>query len=93
PGLFKNEVATFFLFMWVWFRIIFFDRVFVRVQQLCFETLQLPRIVAVVEPTNTASCKVIEKIGLRFVDQRHVYGRMLNYYAAERDEYLQTLRG
>jgi ribosomal-protein-alanine N-acetyltransferase len=53
-----------------------------------FEDLQLPRIVAVVEPTNTASCKVIEKIGLQFVDQRHVYGRILNYYAAERDEYL-----
>jgi ribosomal-protein-alanine N-acetyltransferase len=49
-----------------------------------FNTLQLPRIVAVVEPANTASCKVIEKIGLKLQGQAPYYGRTMNYYAADR---------
>jgi ribosomal-protein-alanine N-acetyltransferase len=49
-----------------------------------FDTLGLNRIVAVVAPENLASCKVIEKIGLKYERQAHIYGRMLNYYVAER---------
>ncbi|MGC3970757.1 MAG: GNAT family N-acetyltransferase [Pirellulales bacterium] len=55
-----------------------------------FRTLGLSRITAVVEPTNLASCKVIEKIGLRFERLAHYYGREMNYYGAERDEYLAS---
>ena len=57
--------------------------------QYGFNTLALPRIVAVVDPVNVASCRVIEKIGLPYQHQAHYYGRQLNYYAADREPYLQ----
>jgi RimJ/RimL family protein N-acetyltransferase len=55
-----------------------------------FHTLALPRIVAVVEPANVASCRVIEKIGLPYRHQAPHYGRTMNYYAADREEYLRS---
>jgi RimJ/RimL family protein N-acetyltransferase len=51
-----------------------------------FEKLGLKRIVAVVAPLNVASCRVLEKIGLKLEGQKHYYGRMMNYFAAERTE-------
>ena len=53
-----------------------------------FTTLALPRIVAVVDPANTASCRVIEKIGLTYRHRALHYGRQLNYYTADREPYL-----
>jgi ribosomal-protein-alanine N-acetyltransferase len=59
-----------------------------------FVTLALPRIVAVVEPPNTASRQVLEKIGLRFEKSAHYYGRTMNYFSAERAAFLaQSSRG
>lgn len=58
-----------------------------------FRTLALPRIVGVVEPPNVASCQVLEKIGLRLQGQQHIYGRMMNYFVAERSEFLKAHLG
>jgi ribosomal-protein-alanine N-acetyltransferase len=52
-----------------------------------FETLGLDRIVAVVQPENAASCRVIEKIGLRYVKNAHFYDTDVKYYAITREEY------
>jgi [ribosomal protein S5]-alanine N-acetyltransferase len=52
-----------------------------------FVALALPRIVAVVDPVNVPSCRVIEKIGLPYQHRAHYYGRQLNYYAADRETY------
>ena len=49
-----------------------------------FDTLKLERIVAVVEPANVASCGVLEKVGLKLQGQEHYYGRMMNFFVAER---------
>jgi ribosomal-protein-alanine N-acetyltransferase len=52
-----------------------------------FETLRLDRIVAVVQPENGASCRVIEKIGLRYVKNARFYDTDVRYYAITREEY------
>jgi len=55
-----------------------------------FIGLNLPRIVAVVLPDNLPSQKVMKKLGLRYekdimkADMRH------NYFAFERDDYIQS---
>jgi RimJ/RimL family protein N-acetyltransferase len=56
-----------------------------------FETLGLDRIVAVVQPENVASCRVIEKIGLRYVKDARFYDTDVKYYAIIREEH-QDLR-
>ena len=55
-------------------------------------TLGLPRIVAVVLPTNTRSLRVIEKLGL--VPQGEVLhaGLTHRYFVLERDDYLRLRR-
>ena len=52
-----------------------------------FEELALDRIVAVVQPENIASCRVIEKIGLRYVRDARFYETNVRYYAISREEY------
>ena len=52
-----------------------------------FEELALDRIVAVVQPANVASCRVIEKIGLRYVRDARFYDTDVKYYAISRKEY------
>ena len=52
-----------------------------------FEELALDRIVAVVQPENVASCRVIEKIGLRYVSDARFYETNVKYYAISREEY------
>ncbi len=49
-----------------------------------FERLGLARIVAVVDPANHASQRVLEKIGLRFERMAHHYNKDLRYYVALR---------
>jgi RimJ/RimL family protein N-acetyltransferase len=53
-----------------------------------FETLGLKRIVAVVQPENAASCRVIEKIGLRYEKDARFYDTDVKYFAITREEYL-----
>jgi RimJ/RimL family protein N-acetyltransferase len=52
-----------------------------------FEELGLDRIVAVVQPENIASCRVVEKIGLRYVKDARFYQTDVKYYAITREEY------
>ena len=52
-----------------------------------FEELRLDRIVAVVQPENIASSRVIEKIGLRYVKDARFYDTDVKYYAINREEY------
>ena len=52
-----------------------------------FETLGLDRIVAVVQPENAASCRVIEKIGLRYEKDARFYDTDVRYFAITREEY------
>lgn len=54
-----------------------------------FGTLNLPRIVAVVAPPNTASSHVLEKIGLKYQHPAHYYGRQMRYFAADRETFLK----
>jgi RimJ/RimL family protein N-acetyltransferase len=51
-----------------------------------FDRLGLPRIVAVVDPLNHASQRVIEKIGLKFERMGRYYNKELRYYAAQRGD-------
>src|SRR5436190_8096080 len=52
-----------------------------------FEELALDRIVAVVQPENAASCRVIEKIGLRYERDARFYDTDVKYFAITREEY------
>jgi ribosomal-protein-alanine N-acetyltransferase len=51
-----------------------------------FEELDLDRIVAVVQPGNVASLRVLEKIGLRYVKDARYYNSDVKYYAITREE-------
>lgn len=52
-----------------------------------FKDLGLDRIVAVVQPENIASRRVIEKIGLRYVKDARFYDTDVKYYAITREQY------
>ncbi len=54
-----------------------------------FGTLGLARIVAVVEPPNVASRKVLEKIGFKYQCLARYYGRPMSYFAADRGVFLE----
>ncbi len=54
-----------------------------------FGTLGLARIVAVVEPPNVASLKVLEKAGLKYQCLAHYYGRPMSYFAIDREAWLE----
>jgi ribosomal-protein-alanine N-acetyltransferase len=50
-----------------------------------FTVLGVPRVVAQVEPANTASRHVLEKLGMTVREERIAYGRPHLLYAVERD--------
>jgi len=50
-----------------------------------FQTLGLAQVVAVVHPENTASIRVIEKIGMRFTGQCEYFGMTVRRYVALKD--------
>jgi RimJ/RimL family protein N-acetyltransferase len=50
-----------------------------------FDVLGVPRVVAQVEPANTASRRVLEKLGMREVETRTAYGRPHLLYEVRRD--------
>ena len=55
--------------------------------QYGFETLKLESIVAIVHPENGASRRVIEKLGMEFVDQNHYFGMDVYRYSLDRSSY------
>jgi ribosomal-protein-alanine N-acetyltransferase len=53
-----------------------------------FETLQLPRIIGMAFPANVASCRILEKLGLKLTTELpQNYGPELNYYLLKREDY------
>lgn len=52
-----------------------------------FEELGLDRIVAVVQPKNVASRRVLEKIGLRYLKDARFYNTDVKYYAITSEEH------
>lgn len=52
-----------------------------------FEEIGLPRIVAVALPANTASWRVMQKLGMSFEKNAHHYGFDVVYYAMNREEF------
>jgi ribosomal-protein-alanine N-acetyltransferase len=52
-----------------------------------FETLHLPRIVAVAVPANRASTRVMEKLGMEYQGPDHHYGLDVARYAITRHAY------
>ncbi len=52
-----------------------------------FEEINLPRIIAVAFPDNTASLRVMEKIGLHYEKTTYVYDAEMPLYALERSAY------
>lgn len=53
-----------------------------------FETLGLKKIVASAFVDNSGSTRVMEKIGMRYIDNRLHYGRMQAYYEIERKDFI-----
>jgi RimJ/RimL family protein N-acetyltransferase len=49
-----------------------------------FSTLGLPQIVAVVEPDHVVSKYILEKVGMRFVEQRTLHGKLVDYMVVDR---------
>lgn len=58
-----------------------------------FKVLNLEKIVSSAHVDNRASTRVMEKIGMRFIDNRFHYGCMQAYYEIARNEYLPMLSG
>ncbi len=56
-----------------------------------FEVVKLERIVAVVNPENTPSQRVLLKLGMRYVKQAHHYNADLMYYELSKKEFRQDL--
>ena len=52
-----------------------------------FEKLKLDRIIALAKPDNTASRRVIEKIGMRYLKNAEYWGITCAYYAISRSQY------
>jgi len=69
-----------------------------RVLRFGFETLKLDRIVAVTDPRNAASVKVIEKLGMiyrkKIENLPEIYSHYQGclYYSLSREEYLRTTK-
>ena len=51
-----------------------------------FSALGLTQIVAVVEPDHVVSKHILEKLGLRFVEQRSLHGKLVDYMVVDRPE-------
>jgi RimJ/RimL family protein N-acetyltransferase len=56
-----------------------------------FDTVGLPRIIAITHPQNTASRRVMEKLGLRYERDIEVFGLHAAYYALDRGQILPFL--
>jgi RimJ/RimL family protein N-acetyltransferase len=51
-----------------------------------FSTLGLPQIVAIVEPNHMVSKHILENVGMRFVEQLTLHGKLVNYMVADRPD-------
>ncbi|NNE86032.1 MAG: GNAT family N-acetyltransferase [Alphaproteobacteria bacterium] len=51
-----------------------------------FATLGLERIVAVVEPDHVVSKHILEKVGMRFVEQRTLHDKLVDFMVVDRSD-------
>lgn len=58
-----------------------------------FETAGLERIVAVADPANTGSWRIMEKCGMKYEKTEKHYGMDCVFYAISRDEFLVAAPG
>lgn len=58
--------------------------------QYAFERLNPDKIVAVAEPENVSSRRVMEKLGMKFVRRGEFYNRELVQYAVSRESWLES---
>jgi len=58
--------------------------------QYAFEKLKTEKIVAVAEPENASSRRVMEKLGMKFVRLGEFYDRELVQYAISRESWLEN---
>lgn len=56
-----------------------------------FETLNLEKIVAVTDPSNKNSRRVMEKLGMKFDGNGEYYGRELAHYTINKKDFLKKL--
>lgn len=63
-----------------------------RFLRFAFEELKPDRIVAVAEPENTPSRRVMEKIGMKFVRLGEFYNRELVQYAVDKNDWENSRR-
>lgn len=54
-----------------------------RVQQHAFETLKLPRLIAIAHPPNRPSIRIMEKLGMTFRKMDNFQGTEVVYYVVE----------
>ena len=54
-----------------------------------FGTLGLPRIISIIEPANTGSIRVTEKIGLRFEKETWKWDRQVRIYSARAENHFE----
>lgn len=52
-----------------------------------FEVVKLERIVAIAQPENIASRRVMEKVGMKYERDAYFYNKDVVYYAISRDIY------
>ena len=57
-----------------------------------FENLKLNRIIGLAKPENTASRRVIEKIGMQYVKEAQYWGITCAYYAISKSQYQNLSR-
>ena len=60
-----------------------------RFMQYAFEELKTEKLVAVARPENTASRRVMEKLGMQFVKTGEFYGQSLVQYAISKNEFFR----
>lgn len=53
-----------------------------------FEVLELPEIIGIAFPHNKASCRVLSKIGLEYIDDRDFEDERVSYFQLSRQQYL-----
>ncbi len=56
-----------------------------------FQKLELAKIIGIAMPENSASCHVLEKVGLKFIDERELFDEWLRYYELYRTDYFSGM--
>jgi len=53
-----------------------------------FEILNLDEIIGIAMPNNQASCNILKKVGMDYIDDRDCFDGIVSYFELSRDKYL-----